>query len=503
MKLFLVEDEPPLLRDLAQCIVDAPHGWELLGTAMDGLTARRMLEEGPAPDVLVTDIRMPGLDGLKLAQFAKERDPSIKIVILSGYRDFDYARRAVSLGVYDYLLKPIDPDQLDRTLLRLQGLIETEAGKRRVRFLEECLRGPCDGEEQGQEYLMLSCVAGSVTNPTTECTFAGSRLWEGRDLGDLLRDHGVQGRFWIVPGWTAAERIVFLEASPGQRAAPWLDDLFGTLRSFAIPLCLVWQKTPVAPGQIRPTYTAHRRYVSAHCPLGQSRLFVLPETGEIPEVPGYCPSSLINAALGTDQDLLIGEIELVLRRAATHQTPTGALKADFVRLFTELDQRLQGEGSRKTLEQLQSRVEALFAQSLSPEELGRSLLSYLRELARRDLPEEGPATMDLVETARDFIQIHYAENISGEQLSKRIGIVPSYLSRLFKERYGETPSDFQVRLRMDHAKSLLSSGTAIMVKHIAKSVGYSDPNHFSRVFKRVVGCWPSEYKAGGLTNNPL
>ena len=113
--------------------------------------------------------------------------------------------------------------------------------------------------------------------------------------------------------------------------------------------------------------------------------------------------------------------------------------------------------------------------------------------AVRDQAQDTPPIVLDVER---FLREHYAESITGEELSRRFGFVPSYITKLFRAHRGVSPLQYLTRVRLDKAKEIIRGEPRLMLKEIAQMVGYSDPLYFSRVFRKEVGVWPSEYKQG-------
>ena len=122
MKVFLVDDEIAIRENLRNSFPWEENGFQLVGEAPDGEMAMPMIRD-LNPDILLTDIRMPFMDGMALCAEVKRVLPWIGVVILSGYDDFSYARQAISLGVKEYLLKPITADELGQALRRVTGQI--------------------------------------------------------------------------------------------------------------------------------------------------------------------------------------------------------------------------------------------------------------------------------------------------------------------------------------------------------------------------------------------
>lgn len=179
-RMLIVDDEPWILEGISQLIDWSIQRIEIVGALRDASAALRLLEEnrGAQPDILLTDIRMPGIDGLSLIEEVRKRTPSIVSIILTGYSDFDYARRAIHCGVFEYLVKPVGREALIATISRLvEGLDKKQTNqttstaraitdhlsttvKKAMAIIDENLYGD----------LSLSAVAGNLhINPTYLC----------------------------------------------------------------------------------------------------------------------------------------------------------------------------------------------------------------------------------------------------------------------------------------------------------------------------------------------
>ena len=131
LKIFLAEDEVIVRETIKRMIPWENLGFELVGEAADGEMALPLLIR-QQPDLLITDIKMPFMDGLTLARLAKKEVPGLKVVILSGYDDFNYAKQAINIGVEDYLLKPITKNALIERLTEIRSRYEDEKTQRGV-----------------------------------------------------------------------------------------------------------------------------------------------------------------------------------------------------------------------------------------------------------------------------------------------------------------------------------------------------------------------------------
>ena len=128
-KVFLIEDEIVIREALERMIPWNEYGFELVGKAKDGEIALPMIRK-TKPDVLITDIKMPFMDGLTLSGIVKKEFPDIRIVIVSGYDDFEYAKKAIALGVDDYLLKPIAKAEFVNVLQKFIRILKKRGNSR-------------------------------------------------------------------------------------------------------------------------------------------------------------------------------------------------------------------------------------------------------------------------------------------------------------------------------------------------------------------------------------
>lgn len=138
IKLLIADDELHIRRGIAASVPWADHGVQVVGEAADGLEGLRLTEEH-RPDVVITDVRMPRMDGLELAEKLRERFPAVKVLLLSGYADFAYAQQAIRLGVTEYLLKPFGAEELLEKVLAVCGGSSGEKAAGYVRIVAEAI----------------------------------------------------------------------------------------------------------------------------------------------------------------------------------------------------------------------------------------------------------------------------------------------------------------------------------------------------------------------------
>lgn len=151
--IVVAEDEALLLENLIQKIEKANVGFEVIGSAQTGIQAYELIEE-LNPDLLITDIRMPAMDGLALIQKINEAHPRMDCIITSGYSDFEYAQTAIRYHVYDYLLKPVDIEELKNVLIKLHDKYNLEQNALEDMFRDTAMKSPAEIAALLKEYII-------------------------------------------------------------------------------------------------------------------------------------------------------------------------------------------------------------------------------------------------------------------------------------------------------------------------------------------------------------
>lgn len=171
LKVFLVEDEVVMRNGIKNNIPWEKEGFEFVGEASDGELAYPLIKK-EKPDILITDIKMPFMDGLELSRIVKKEMPQIKILILSGYNEFDYAKQAINIGVTQYLLKPISSAKLLEAVKEVGALIEKE--REYERMMERYKKEMEENVHLEQQKLWNALVANKLT--TAELLEGGQKV---------------------------------------------------------------------------------------------------------------------------------------------------------------------------------------------------------------------------------------------------------------------------------------------------------------------------------------
>lgn len=518
--IFLVEDEVNIRQSIRDTLDWEAAGFEYQGDAPDGELALKAIRK-LRPDIVITDIKMPFVDGLELAELVRSELPDTRIIILSGHGDFAYAQKAIRLGVVEYLLKPISPMELmkavNRVAAELQESLASGAGatpsqkvaqrKKRNDFLQQLLSGG----------VVPSEVFARVTElglPFRDHYFLVASLKhnrKGRDIDMEVRmaeelDQIAQFRHAVVHEQGKGEFAVIFQGESGKEldrrahdgVAGFVEycrnsleiDVFAgiggaTERLHELNRSLRESEAgcnyAIFTGAREPVFFSHIRGGDADPGLVLAeRLEKAGEffqKGEPSEVAEYARDIRLVAA-----EVGVGGMGLHYAYIDILMTAGRFLKSMHVEPET-------------VLPEFTSFGQSAFAIS-SPEQLEGGVAEiYGRVVAYRKKHLAGRYN-DLLGRAKEYIDGNYGDpELSLNMVAMHVHVSPTHFSTVFSREVGETFSDYLSRVRMDNAMRLLKT-TSMSAAEISRMVGYKDPQYFSRVFKRSSGVSIRTFRAG-------
>ena len=525
MKVFLVDDEIAIRENLRNSFPWEAHGFQLVGEAPDGEMALPMIRD-LNPDILLTDIRMPFMDGMQLCAAVKRAMPWIGVVILSGYDDFSYAQQAISLGVREYLLKPITAQELGGALSRVAGQIaeerrarESMASLRRDvvsgnQFLREKLLASLfteEGDRFEDEQLMRQMRAMGV-NLAAGCYVVIDIAFPLRDearararaaLSNLAEASGgsvftcgmAHGARALVLGdneQDAEERAYSFAASAAH--LPELASEKGLLLSIG--------ETVTDYYDIRRSMQSARHVRHAAAGQGAGRHII--GVGELDDRTTPLDSLELSPLYERLQYAPADELDAILDAYIGHLNTGGGveLAMGYLRIAAVIAARhIVSDAGAEPQEVLDEGMiaEALHGEDPAGFEAARALLRQAIDC--RDRSGRGLGDTP-VGRARVFLSQRYADpNLMLQDVAGEVGMSQSHFSTVFAQETGITFTQYLTALRIGKAKELLSA-TAMRSSEIAFAVGYNDAHYFSYLFKKQTGMTPSEYRKTNK-NEPL
>ncbi len=463
-KVLIVDDEKMIVNSLVLGFPWKKHGFEVVATAAGGREALTLIEQ-LHPDVVFTDIKMPGMTGLELMSECLERAPGTVFVVISGHAEFIYAQKAIELGATAYCLKPLENDEIAAALTKARQKLLNSDELRHAALLR-FLNNPT-GEN-----------AAALLSPYDLSGNIGIGLSLG-DAGPLLS--GVVPciafsmdetcRLYLFPKeYAALESYTF-------RAALLSAVTSGTLSAFVYdetdsPVFYLCEKLAALMDQL---------YVSFFAPeaaaLGRAQPTLPRDTAWLEEFAALCNKNRLHE---------------VLHRLAALKQSHEIRMSDALRIHNlceALLRRLRNLPAAKVLRygyELAARYE----------DFEKMASSLGRQLQQAGSPAVDPERLHNETLARIVaeINVHFTREMSFQELCNRYRINPSYLSQLFKKELDVTFTGYLNRLRIGYAKELLES-TAILVSEISDKAGYENYLTFTKLFKRATGMTPKQYRA--------
>lgn len=496
MRIFLVEDEVYALKALQKKILDLNEGYEVVGTAGSGTEALLRLPNAHA-DILLTDIRMPDMDGISLIEELRRRGDPILPVIISGYQEFEYAQSALKLGVKDYLLKPVVPQDLRTCLANCAQVLRSRRTKNNVMSLiindtAVSLEMPPDQRDLLVVYAILSNALTNLENvlhpdvPLLASEKVSQLFGQIFPAGTLIQcfDGFFSNEKALVIACSENGSVDSLLSAAAQRLGAEYKQsvtLFYAVTSHPEQLasCVrrCW-KGAVQCGHLG------QNVVASQLPTPLSKPHCAEESGDL----------LAMLIRQNQRDLLRSNIRRVFRAWQQQQLTTYQIESELVPLLDELRSRLE-EVKEFTVSSV-FLVENIISFSHSNEELAENFFQLLIELLAHPTANIHAAmgAAELVEEIEDFFRRNLAENITLQSLSDEFQLSKVYLCRVFKKYKNTTPIDYFTHLKIERAKTMLKSYPGISLREVADSLGFNDSYYFSKVFKRIVGASPSEFQ---------
>lgn len=541
LKIFLAEDEVVVRETIKRMIPWEELGFELVGEAADGEMALPLLIR-QQPDLLITDIKMPFMDGLTLARLAKKEIPGLKVVILSGYDDFNYAKQAIGIGVEDYLLKPITKNALIERLSEIRSRYEHEKTQKEYYekfqremqayeknssrdFFEALVGGSMDMMEvyKRAEKLGLDIVAEAynVLIFTMNCDedFFGQRdeysSWEAESL-ELLENFFAGHSSAMLFRSNIFSYGVLLK---GQREAieentrACVDEIRKILsrQDGRREWFLAVGQSVERLSQIQKSYHTASRAFSQRYLYDENILYY--DEMETMEHPGGQAETEDNAYLQkVDVNALNPAILQKFLSNGLQEETENFVKDYFYAIGQEPMESLvfrnyvilnvrfsvisfiKGLGC-DTNEMESADTEEVLAESGKNME---SAIAYAKKMISQAIEirdqNSGNKNRSILKTAVDFIDSHYMdEEISLNTVANVANVSSNHFSALFSQNMGQTFIEYLTSLRMNKAKELLRC-TGMRSSEIAGEIGYKDAHYFSYLFKKTQGMTPSDYR---------
>ena len=532
LKVFLAEDEFIIREGIKNNIDWQAHGYEFCGEASDGELAFPLIQK-TRPDILITDIKMPFVDGLALSRLVKKELPETEIIILSGYEEFDYAKEAIQIGVARYLLKPINGETL---LQEIDSVAEIILGKQKEKEIREkyqkemeenslrdqmdlfqhLVTGDCSMEEllsvadkldlkiMAPWYSIVLLKIQSMKHDYEE--YSGSIVVVDERIAKLAEpehvlifDRALEGRAFLFKADSEDELLAYQKE--------YLGDVKEVLSGYVNLRYFGGIGTPVnrlreipASFEDASHAFAHRYLVAESCIL-DSRLLM--QEGAVEQedfrISAVNPEQIDRTKM--QEFLRTGDLDEVIYFVDEFfgKLDGGAMKSRIFRQYITMDAYFSIVDFLKGLGLQKDEIEAPDQDSSILQD-EKSAMDYIVRIMDKALVlREKKASSryeDVVSEVIHYIENNYAqEELSLNLLASHVNFSPNHLSMIFSQQTGQTLIRYLTDYRMNRAKELLRCSSK-KSSVISMEVGYKDPHYFSYLFKKTQGMTPTQYRGG-------
>lgn len=537
MKILIVDDEEAIHEQLKACIPTEALGWEIVGDAYHGEEACRFVEQYQ-PDIIITDIKMPLLDGLSFMEWMKKRDFKGKVIVLSGYGDFQYSRPAFLLDAFDYLLKPLQEVELVRTLMKAVEELAIDSHRKIEQINEKAVLN--QGIVLMRDELLSQIIAGRIKDEFDMFVRAEQLLIvlpESKfytlvihliDLDEHIQDRyrGDRSIFYY-----AARNILeeCLQKQPGTvfrnlhksnefvvvcEAKGSFFDVMKLARGINLSLttclrvrALIGISQPkmridalamayMEGAQVMETIRIGAQETIIHYGDESPKEEVASDQKEWKELQGLLECLLDTGMIDSEATLL-----RKLEEALHQQSITNMSLQDFKHAVTLLLNKIENASSHQ-LDQMplwlqETRLGVNEFEVKKVQRLLRTIMDQLlKNVTNNHKTKSGK---QLIYSIKQYVETHY-QTVNLEGIAQRFYLNKNYFCSLFKSLTGENFSEYLTKVRMEQAKRLLAN-SGLTAYEIAEMVGYQDQRYFSKVFRKATGQLPKQYRAQQQVHN--
>lgn len=532
--VLLVDDEEEVYQVIMKKLDWESMGFHIAGYARNGVEALEMAEELQV-DVVMTDIKMPYMDGLTLCKKLKENYPKIRVIIFSGFDEFEYAKEAIKIEAEEYILKPINSNELREVFERIKVNLDKEMDEKRN--IDKLRAYYMESLPVLQENFYTSLIDGRIPENAIEHYLANYQIElkgpyyvvtvlhiSGMKMADQLQ---------IDPFLlsVSVKRLVEeqLEHEWESRTVSYLGDIIvitqlaeeGNITRFTDTMdkiCKMAERVcgaKVTAGvghvcsqlaQIPMSYQGAKNAVSYRVLYGNTRAINIAEMDpqentDMPWEEPYIQKILKKIKMGEREPLQVAIDEFV-NALSKNKMSLQKYRILIMELITEISRF--GANNQMNVDAIFGGESDVYSQAMqleSPEALGKWLQDNCIKMQHQVLNERLDTTKSFVTRAMEYVKEHYADqDLSIETICGHLNVSAAYFSTVFKKETGKTFINYLTDYRMEVALELLLTQNE-KTYVIAESVGYSDPNYFSYVFKKQFGMSPSKYKMSKLEQN--
>ena len=515
-RIILVDDEEEVRKSIIRKIDWQAVGFTVVGDAENGEDALEKIEN-LEPDVVLTDIRMPYMDGLTLAEKIRQKYPSMKIVIFSGYDDFEYAKRAIKLNVTEYILKPVNVEELTAILRNIQVSLDEEIEQKRdVSLLRENYKRSLPIL---REQFLKDLVSRQMDEKTVEekleqydIPLSGAKKWISIAVKAELS--AVPGEV-ILPLHEERDLIplsvmqILEENLKRYCRFSILSDICKEIRKILmIPVTIGIGHSRTELGLIYESFQSALDALGYRAIVGSGSTIYINDvepvnTGKL-QLTAEDESALIQAVKFGPEEKIRSVTSQIISRMSDAKVHARQYQTYILSIANCLVQLIQQYDLKMDELFVDSKVGPdpfmMIRQVMNREKFSKWLLGAALKINGAMNKERDNTTRQSMERAKQYILENYQDpDLSVEQICRTLHMSPAYFSTMFKKATGQTYIGYLTDVRLNKAVELLNM-TDDKTYVIASKVGYQEQNYFSYVFKKKFGVSPTKFRGSRPAN---
>ena len=524
-KLVIVDDEPIILRSLKVAVPWERLGISLVGQARNAEEALRLIEQH-RPEIVISDIRMPAMDGITLMRVVMKQYPDTVFILLSGYGEFEYAREAIRHGAFNYLLKPIDHEELEQVVVQAKERIaqtyrsrkEHNGLKRYVELLSPLVRerlftGIIEGTDSLNHELIDHILEDSdfkapyymglvslddFESVVNKWSAEEKRLWYFA-VHNILQEYLLERQCYSVFPFYHGEWLFIMQRTSREAVEEISKELISIVKyctklSVSIGISSKFEQIHT----LHDSYRSCQRALSRRFAYGGEQVYVDESEHEqsvnhlsiqYPHAQERALSEAIRTLNWAAFDRELGKLHEYLSMYLTHKNEVSKMVIQLVVVmhrqleafhsteYMKLDGLLQRISTAGTLDELISAIRVHFA-------------VLIQEAVAEGDKVDGK---DIVKRVIDYVEDRYHQDIGIDEVAEYAGLSSSHFCVIFKQETGATFLEYLTKHRIEKACTILRNSD-VKVFQVAPLVGYRDPRYFTQVFKKLTGKTPSEFR---------
>ncbi len=532
-KMIIADDESMVRDSLPEKLNWSDYQIEITGMASDGEEAYEMVLKGK-PDILLTDIRMPHMDGLELSAKLREEMPQLKIIIVSGYSDFTYAKTALELDITDYILKPIKVKELTQVIRKVISELNKE--KNLSLFIEDLKKQTKDFRLLAKDKFLVNLLMGTPVakeqlerkchylelpfDPDEQVSVAVIEPDTFHEISETLSEEDLQLLIFSIHNITMEiidnyEAGVCVQLNDTQLVIIFKSRIL--IQDQQTDLCRQIQQSihkymkhtvsigigyPVSNiSQIQTGFQYALKALQYRFYTGRESINLIDDFDlqiDIDDLDtlklSALESELFNAIQLGDGSYVKELIHHFHEFIQSGSLTVTAIRQYYLDIVGQITRHFKtGQLNCKTLPEKEREIKNIMLQARMQSLLTTALTDYCMELATYFFERMEIRHSKIIEQICTYIDKNYMDELSVSSIAESVFLTPNYVSLIFKQATRMTVIEFITKVRIEKSKELLKSPD-LKIFEIAEMVGYPNPRYFSKVFKKITGLHPSQFK---------